>query len=178
MPARKLLINVENLSFLILPSLEVYLLGSQPSKATVALCPLMSVGHTDCQLHHTQSGSRVMLAPLRIPPDLPAHTREFLTQLDTAISNAAAIASIDPDSYRMSAREYRRVGLELNARDADRVADRIELDPRLIVAGIMYNQLPEGITKWFLRTYITLIEQQAKAARTKAELPWRGLPAF
>ena len=119
-----------------------------------------------------------MLTPLCIPPDLPAHTREFLTQLDAAISNAAAIANIDPDSYRMSAGEYRRVGLELNARDADRVADRIELDPRLMVAGTMYNRLTEDITKWFLRKYITLIEQQAKAARTKAELPRRSLPAF
>jgi hypothetical protein len=108
-----------------------------------------------------------MLTPLRIPPDLPDHTREFLTQLDTAITNAAVIASFHPDSYRMSAREYRRMGLELNARDADRVVDWIELDPRLMVAGTM-DRVSEGITRWFLRKYIALIEEQAKAARTKA----------
>jgi hypothetical protein len=81
----------------------------------------------------------------------------------------------------MSAREYRRTGLELNARDADRVADWIELDPRLMVAGTM-DRVSEGITRWFLRKYITLIEQQAKAERTKAwptgsaGMPARGLP--
>lgn len=103
------------------------------------------------------------LPALNIPSSLPAHARKQLAYLDAGITKAAIDGCISSESYRQSAANYRAVGLELRARDAEHWAERIELDPRLYVAGAMHNATRDGTTKYWLHEYIGLIEEQALA---------------
>ncbi len=102
------------------------------------------------------------LAQLVVPADMPEFGRDYLTQLDAAVTKAVATACISSESYRIVAASYRNSGDEFKARDADRMADRIELDPRLFVAGAMHTHTPDGTAKFYLHRYIELIEEQAK----------------
>ena len=75
--------------------------------------------------------------PLRIPPELPAYAREYLTQIDTAVT--ASLHAVPPDWSD---------------------------DPRLYVAGSMWNWADNGTSKLMLDTYVRLIqEQSARSAR-------------
>ncbi len=103
-----------------------------------------------------------MNAPLVMPVDTPAYARDYLIQLDAAVTRAVATARVSSASYRNSAAAYRDVGEEFKAREADRMADRIELDPRLFVAGAMHTHTPDGTVKYYLHRYIELLEEQAK----------------
>lgn len=107
------------------------------------------------------------LAPLVIPADLPDFARDYLTQLDAAVTRAVATACVSSASYRNSAAAYREVGDGHRAREADETADRIELDPRIWVAGCMHNATPDGTAKHMLHTYIGLIEEQATARQSR-----------
>lgn len=107
------------------------------------------------------------LPSLLIPADLPDHARQQLAWLDAGITNAAIEGAISSESYRQRAADYRAVGMELHARDADRIADRIDLDPRLYVAGCMHNATGDGTTKHFLHVYIGLLTEQAEARRDR-----------
>jgi hypothetical protein len=105
------------------------------------------------------------MTPLVVPDTLPEFARGYLTQLDEAVSKTVADASVTSDSYREAAALYRQTGNAWRATEADDTADRIDLDPRLFVAGTMWNATSDGTAKHMLHVFITLIEEQALARR-------------
>jgi hypothetical protein len=105
------------------------------------------------------------MTPLAIPDTLPEYARGYLRLLDEAITKTVRDATVTSDSYRRAAQLYRDIGTAWEATGADDIADRIELDPRLHVAGIMHKSTPDGTAKLMLFTYINLLEEQARASR-------------
>jgi hypothetical protein len=107
------------------------------------------------------------MTPLAIPTTLPDYAQQYLRLLDEAVSKTVADASITSASYRNAAEMYRQSGNAWRATEADDTADRIDLDPRLFVAGTMWNAAADGTAKHMLHVFISLIEEQALARRVK-----------
>lgn len=103
------------------------------------------------------------LPAIVVPADVTAFMRDYLIQLDAAITKAAEHCP-SSDNFRRAAATFRASGDELSAGDADRMADLIELDPRLYVAGTMHNHTADGTAKLMLHTYIGLLQTQAGRA--------------
>jgi hypothetical protein len=107
------------------------------------------------------------MTPLAIPTTLPEYARGYLRLLDESITKTVRDATVTSDSYRNAAEMYRRTGNAWRATEADEHADRIDLDPRLHVAGVMWNAATDGTAKHMLHVFISLIEEQALARRAK-----------
>jgi hypothetical protein len=105
------------------------------------------------------------MQPLAIPTTLPEYAQQYLALLDEAVRKTVADASVSSASYREAAALYRQTGNAWKATEADDTADRIDLDPRLHVAGVMHNATADGTAKHMLHVYIGLIEEQALARR-------------
>lgn len=103
---------------------------------------------------------------LLIPTALPAHTHEQLAIIDAATIRAVDSLAMSSESYRHSAIAYRHAKQFVRADEADRMADLIDLDPRLAVAGTMYNT-STGTTRYFLHLYIALLQRQAQARQAQ-----------
>jgi hypothetical protein len=115
------------------------------------------------------------MSPLIVPDTLPEYTRGYLRLLDDAITKTVRDATVTSDSYRRAAQLYRDIGKAWEATGADDIADRIELDPRLHVAGIMHKSTPDGTAKLMLFTYINLLEEQARASRAEKKFVRKGI---
>jgi hypothetical protein len=107
------------------------------------------------------------MSPLVVPDTLPEYAQGYLRLLDESITKTVLDASVTSESYRNAAELYRRAGRAWAATSADDTADRIDLDPRLFVAGVMHNNTADGTAKHMLHVFITLIEEQALARRAK-----------
>lgn len=101
------------------------------------------------------------MTPLRIPADLPEYTRDYMQMLDdamTAMSTDERVVSAL--EHRNAAKAFRKLGKPFDAERAEGVAGMIDRDPRLYLAGTMYNQSSNGTTKLMLHTFIGLLLDQ------------------
>jgi hypothetical protein len=110
------------------------------------------------------------LPNLVLPADTPPVCRDHIATLDAGLTNAAGSLAMEAETLRRSAALYRIGADPLRAADADRLADLLELDPRLYLAGTMYWHA-DGATKTYLHTYIRLLTGQAGARRDGRPLP-------
>jgi hypothetical protein len=107
------------------------------------------------------------MSPLLVPDTLPEYARGYLRLLDEAVTKTVRDATVTSASYRNAAEMFRQSGNAWRATGADDTADRIDLDPRLHVAGVMWNATTDGTAKHMLHVFISLIEEQALARRAK-----------
>lgn len=124
----------------------------------------------------TAGSAPVTVTPLQtlpglvLPADTPDYAREYMAELDAAVTRAAAIVAPSADSYRRSAEAFRKAGNPFSASEAEEMADMLELDPRLYVAGRMY-WAGDGAAKVYIHTYLRLLRPQAEARRAGLPLP-------
>lgn len=107
------------------------------------------------------------MIPLAIPDTLPDYAQQYLRLLDEAVTKTVRDATVTSASYRNAAEMYRQSGNAWRATEADDTADRIDLDQRLHVAGVMWNATSDGTAKHMLHVFISLIEEQALARRVR-----------